>query len=80
MTFKPTKSNSLTLEGKICIDVSFVVAGQWVPTVSEEPVKSLGRVFSDSLTDKSQERDTVGQAVEGLQVIGEAPLQRRCKV
>ena len=81
MAFKPAKSRSLTLvKGKICSDVSFVVAGQWVPIVSEEPVKSLGRVFNDSLTDKNQESNTVRQAVEGLQVTGEAPLQGRFKV
>ena len=81
MAFKPAKSRSLALvKGKICSDVSFGVAGQRVPTVSEEPVKSLGRVFNDSLTDKNQESDTVRQAVEGLQVIGEAPLQGRFKV
>ena len=81
MAFKPAKSRSLALvKGKVCSDVSFVVAGQRVPTVSEEPVKSLGRVFNDSLTDKNQESDTVRQAVEGLQVIGEAPLQGRFKV
>ncbi len=75
MTFKHAKSRSLALvKGKICSDVSFVVAGQRVPRVSEEPVKSLVRVFNNSLTDKNQESDTVRQAVEGLQVIGEAPL------
>ena len=81
MAFKPAKSRSLALvKGKICIDVSFVVAGQQVPTVSEEPVKSLGRVFNDLLIDKNQESDTVRQAVEGLQAIGEAPLQGGFKV
>ena len=60
MAFKPAKSRSLALvKGKVCSDVSFVVAGQRVSTVSEEPVKRLGRVFNDSLTDKNQESDTV---------------------
>ena len=53
----------------------------WSSDVHEEPVKSLGRVFNDSLTDKNQlESDTARQAVEDLQVIGEAPLQGRFKV
>ena len=54
MAFKPAKSRSLALDqvkGTICSDVSFVVAGQRVPTVSEEPVKSPDHVFNDSLTD-----------------------------
>ena len=64
MNRKPVVQNTLdtfnsllgcVVKGKICSDVSFVVAGQRVPTVSEEMVKSLGRVFNDSLTDKNQE-------------------------
>ena len=59
MAFKPAKSRSLALvKGKVCSDVSFVVARQPVPSVSEEPVKSLGRVINDSLTDKNQEIDS----------------------
>ena len=58
VAFKPAKSRSLTLvKGKIFSVVSFVVAGQRVPTLFEELVKSLGRVFNDSLTDKNQESD-----------------------
>ena len=54
MDFKPAKSRSLALvRGKIRRDVFFDVAEQRIPTVSEEPVKSLGRVFDESLTDKS---------------------------
>ena len=59
MAFKPAKSRSLGLvKGKICSDVSFVAVRQRVPIVSEEPVKSLGRSFNDSPTDKNQESDS----------------------
>ena len=54
MAFKPAKSGSLALvRGKIRRDVFFDVVEQRIPTVSEEPVKSLGRVFDESLIDKS---------------------------
>ena len=57
MVFKPAKSRSLALvKGKICSDASFVVAGQRVPTISKEPVKSMDHVFNDSLTDKNQDK------------------------
>ena len=49
----PAKSRNLALvRGKIRRDV-LDVAEQRIPIVSEEPLKSLGRVFDESLTDKS---------------------------
>ena len=69
MAFKPAKSRSLALvKGKICSDVSFVVAGQRVPTVSKEPVKSLGRVFNDSLTDKTRKATRLGKLLRGCRL------------
>ena len=44
MKFKPKKSRSLSLrKGKVAERVTFTVASQAIPTVTEEPVKSLGR-------------------------------------
>ena len=47
LVLKPAKSRSLSLtrkrEGKVRRDVHFTVGGQRISTVSEEPVKSLGR-------------------------------------
>ena len=81
MAFKPAKSRSLALvRGKIRRDVFFNVAEQRIPTVSEEPVKSLGRVFDESLTDKSMRGAILQQIIEGLQVIEAAQLQGRFKV
>ena len=81
MAFKPAKSRSLALvRGKIRRDVFFDVAEQRIPTVSEEPVKSLGRVFDESLTDKSIRGAILQQTIEGLQAIEAAPLQGRFKV
>ena len=81
MAFKPAKSRSLALvKGKIRRDVFFDVAEQRIPTVSEEPVKSLGRVFDESLTDKNMRGAILQQTIEGLQAIEAAALQGRFKV
>ena len=81
MAFKPAKSRSLALiRGKICRDVFFDVAEQRIPTVSEEPVKSLGRVFDESLTVKSMRGAILQQTIKGLQAIEAAAPQGRFKV
>ncbi|KAK3756348.1 hypothetical protein RRG08_038837 [Elysia crispata] len=42
--FKPKKSRSLSVrKGKINATTTFTVTSQQIPTVSQEPVKSLGR-------------------------------------
>ena len=53
--------------GKIRSDVSFVVAVQRVPTLSEEPVKSLGRVFNDSPISpiKTKKATQLGKLLKG---------------
>ena len=57
----------------------FDVAEQRIPTVSEGPVKRLGRVLDESLTDKSMRGAILLQIIEGLQAIEAAPLQGRFK-
>ena len=81
MAFKPAKSRSLALvRGKIRRDVFFDVAEQRILTVSKETVKSLGRVFDESLTNKNMRGAILQQTIEGLQTIEAAPLQGRFKV
>lgn len=47
MRFKPQKSRSLVLKkGKVQSSFKFRVAGQVIPTVSEQPIKSLGKWFT----------------------------------
>ncbi|GFO04171.1 reverse transcriptase [Plakobranchus ocellatus] len=42
--FKPKKSRSLLIrKGKVDEATTFTVAEQQIPTISQEPVKSLGR-------------------------------------
>ena len=46
MNFKPKKSRSLSVrKGKIDAATTFRVANKQIPTVSVEPVKSLGRWY-----------------------------------
>ena len=81
MSFKPAKSRSLALtRGKIRSDVFFLVAGQRIPTVQEEPVKSLGRVFDESIKDRNQETAKWKMMKESLDAIGGVFLPGRFKV
>ena len=53
MKFKAKKSRSLTiLKGKQK-QQKFTIAGEQMPTVKDQPVKSLGRRYEGTLSDKS---------------------------
>ncbi|GFN79042.1 reverse transcriptase [Plakobranchus ocellatus] len=55
MEFKPKKSRSLSIrKGKVDETTTFTVAEQQIPTVSQEPVKSLGRWYDSSMKDTHQ--------------------------
>lgn len=52
MSFKPAKSRSLVLKrGKVTGKFSFSLGNTRIPSLTEEPVKSLGKVFNSSLRD-----------------------------
>ena len=52
MKFKPGKSRSLVLQkGKVNRSARFKVAGETIPTITEKPVKSLGKWFDGSMKD-----------------------------
>lgn len=52
MTFKPTKLRSMVLiRGKVVDKFCFSLAGNTIPSISEQPVKSLGKMFDASLKD-----------------------------
>ena len=73
-------TKSLPNQGKVRRDVYLIVGGQRIPTVSEESVKSLGRVFDELISDKNQESATVSKMSDGLNAIARTPLQGRFKV
>ena len=46
MSFKPSKSRSMVLKkGKVIEKFSFFISGTVIPTITEQPVKSLGKLF-----------------------------------
>ena len=53
MSFKPAKSRSLVLKkGKVTDKFRFGVVGHQIPSVTEKPVKSLGKVFYSTMKDR----------------------------
>ena len=54
MRFKVKKSRSLTFRKGVQKQVRFEFAGEPMPMVKEQSVKSLGRWYKGSLSDKSQ--------------------------
>lgn len=54
MCFKPAKSRSLVVrKGKVTDRFKFDIEGKQIPTISEKPVKILGKAFNSSLKDSS---------------------------
>ena len=52
MKFKPRKSRSLVLKrGKLDSSYHFYLSEEPIPTVSEQPVKSLGRWYTEDMKD-----------------------------
>lgn len=81
MLFKPKKSRSLSLrKGKIDESVTFSVANQVIPTVSEEPVKSLGRWYDASLKDTNRGKETMKTTEKGLEIIDSCGLPGKYKI
>ncbi|TWW66935.1 hypothetical protein D4764_20G0009670 [Takifugu flavidus] len=51
MSFKPTKSRSMVLKGEVVDRFRFSISGTVIPSITEQPVKSLGKLFDSSLKD-----------------------------
>ena len=73
-------SQSSVRKGKIDATTIFTVASQQIPTVSQEPVKSLGRWYDSSMKDTKRGLETVKLAAEGLLAINRCGLQGKLKV
>lgn len=81
MSFKPKKSRSLSLrKGKVVENKTFRIGGQDIPTVSQEPVKSLGRWYDATLKDTKRGAETKMVAEEGLKTIDKSGLQGKHKL
>src|ERR1700733_1579555 len=68
MSFKPKKSRSLSISKGKTYKVTFMVSDQVIPTVIEEKLKVLGRVYDDSLKEKKAIKETSDMASNGLQI------------
>ena len=81
MKFKPKKSRSLVLSsGKLNEEFHFYMYDEPIPSVSEQPVKSLGRWYTKDLKDTSIVRDVKSQLSNGLQMIDRCGLPGKFKL
>ncbi|GFO00759.1 reverse transcriptase [Plakobranchus ocellatus] len=81
MEFKPKRSRSLSIRrGKVDEATTFTVAEQQIPTVSQEPVKSLGRWYDSSMKDTRRGAETLELASESLLAINKCGLQGKFKI
>ena len=78
MYFKPVKSRSLVLK-KGMEKVRFTVARETIPTLSEKPIKSLGKTFNSSLKDTAEKQKTIKDLDEWLTKIEKSELPGRFK-
>ena len=79
MKAKPKKSRSISLvRGTIC-DIHFSIGGNIIPTVREQPVKSLGRLYAFPLTDRHRGVEVQRTALEGLHAIEKSELPGKLK-
>ena len=64
MKIKPIKSRCLVIKNGKVEEERFKIGNEMIPTVSEKPVKYLGKFFDDSLSDKQNVRETCKQLDE----------------
>ena len=80
MRFKPAKSRSLVLKkGKVQDRFRFKVTGETIPTVSQQPVKSLGKWFTADLNDRQGTREMVTTAIGWMESIEKSGLPGKFK-
>ncbi|XP_061920230.1 uncharacterized protein LOC133660667 [Entelurus aequoreus] len=54
MSFKPAKSRSMVLKkGKVVNKFQFTISGTVIPSITEQPVRNLGKLFDSSLKDSA---------------------------
>ncbi len=81
MKIKPSKSRSLSLRRGVRNDSTiFVVGGEKIPLLSEQPIKSLGRQYTAELSDKQMGRTVMKQLSDGLARIDQSQLPGKYKV
>ena len=66
MRFKPVKSRCLSLSKGKVTPQSYMIGGETIPKVLQQPVKSLGRMYSIPLTDRYQGKQVLRMVCDGL--------------
>ena len=80
MKFKPSKSRSLVLaKGKVCNKSRFKINNEWIPTLSEKPIKCLGKWYRATLDDKVSIAETQTQLLTWLQKVEKCGLPGKFK-
>ncbi|KAJ8352978.1 hypothetical protein AAFF_G00124830, partial [Aldrovandia affinis] len=81
MNFKPQKSRSLSLrKGERNDRVTFTIGGEDIPRIVDQPIRSLGRLYTSRLSDKDMGKTILQQLSEGLSKIDSSQLPRKHKV
>lgn len=81
MLFKPGKSRSMVIKkGKVDNSYKFKVNGQVIPTLTEKPVKCLGKWYRATLNDRQSVVETHNQLVEWMQNIDTTGLPGKYKL
>ena len=80
MKFKAKKSRSLTFSNRRQMQSKFQISGEKMPTIKEQPVKSLGRCYEGNFNDKSRGVQIERQLEDGLKAIDETKLPGKYKI
>ena len=75
MKFKAKKSRSCTFRKGKHVEVRYTIAGEPIPTIREQPVKCLGRMYKGNLSDRGQGVEIFKEATNSLKEIDHAKLR-----
>ena len=81
MKLKPQKSRSLVIRGGRSIDEQpFTVGEEIIPSIQKEPLKTLGRIYNSSATDKGASEDLKKKITDLVQKLDKSLLSGIMKV
>ncbi|KAJ8375800.1 hypothetical protein SKAU_G00063800 [Synaphobranchus kaupii] len=81
LKFKPGKSRSLSLrKGERNDKATFTIGGENIPRIVDQPIQSLGRQYTSSLSNKEVGKTSLEQLSAGLSKINSSQLHGKYKV
>ena len=81
MKLKPQKSRSLVIrKGKSIDEQPFKVGEEIIPSIQKEPLKTLGRIYNNSVTDKIAREDLRKKIIDLVQKLDKSLLTGIMKV